>query len=98
MFAFRLTFAVYKPGQVIGKTDQPCFSLRMFVEGRIDALRELKSSNTTGNDNIQSFNNLAEKSSEDENLVRSYTAGQSFGEECFEDDDFKSSPTTILDN
>ena len=68
------------PGQVIGKTDQPCFSLLMLVEGRVDALTSLPEKSEAGHNQRYEL-----KASE---KVRSYTAGESFGEECFEDDEY----------
>ena len=41
MFVARLSFALYKQGEVVAKTGQPCTNLIMFIDGTIDALSVL---------------------------------------------------------
>ena len=41
MFVARLSFALYKQGEVVARTGQPCTNLIMFIDGQVDALSVL---------------------------------------------------------
>lgn len=38
MFVARLSFALYKPGEIVAKAGDPCTSMIMFIDGEVDAL------------------------------------------------------------
>ena len=38
MFVARLSFALYKPGEIVAKAGEACTSMTMFIDGEVDAL------------------------------------------------------------
>ena len=78
MFVQRLSFDVYKPGDVVAKTNQACQKLIMFIDGEVSAVSSLPALNDSGS----SFN-------PQETLIRTFKPGQSIGEECFETEVYK---------
>ena len=96
-FVKRLTFAVYMPGQVIAKQGQQVFSLLMFIEGKVVASNtqpeNKKLLSDDGNYNatvgiLTSDSSITDDLNTSEKL-RTYRAGDSFGEECFQDDEYR---------
>ena len=103
MFVKQLTFAVYMPGQVIAREGQQVFSLLMFIEGKVVASNTLPkvkrrgaSSDNEGEDQdytVTSDSSLGDlKTASDvdgKTKLPVYRAGDSFGEECFQDDEYR---------
>ena len=48
MFVQRLSFDVYKPGDVVAKTNQACQKLIMFIDGEVSAVSSLPALNDSG--------------------------------------------------
>ena len=78
MFMQRLSFDVYKPGDVVAKTGQVCQKLIMFIDGEVTAVSALPQLNASDS----SFNPR-------DTYIRSFKPGQCTGEECFETDVYK---------
>ena len=87
MLVNRLTFAVYMKGQVIRKTNEPCISLLMFIEGKVEAVSSLpeKTHKVRRHGKIDCFSS---SDIDESSKIRDFNAGECFGEECFEDDHF----------
>ena len=79
MFVQRLSFDVYKPGDIVGRTGQPCAKLVMFIDGEIEAHSMIY--------NVR--DSAASSSGPQEGLIRTFKPGTCIGEECFEVEDFK---------
>ena len=78
MFVQRLSFDVFKPGDVIAKAGLQCEKLIMFIDGEVNCLTRLPQ---RVHDSESSFSPY-------DGLVRVYKEGQSIGEECFETEVF----------
>ena len=78
MFVQRLSFDVFKPGDVIAKVGTPCNKLIMFIDGEVNCMTRLPQ---RVHDSESSFSPY-------DGLVKVYKEGQSIGEECFDQDYF----------
>ena len=78
MFVQRLSFDVFKAGDVVGKTGQPCNQLVMIIDGEIEAVSR-----------IVSVRDSAASEFEREHYIKTLKEGSCFGEECFESDDYR---------
>ena len=78
MFVQRLSFDVYKPGDVVAKTGQPCTMLVMFIDGEVEA-----------HNRLYDVRDSAATSGPAEGYIKTFKEGTCFGEECFQNDDFK---------
>lgn len=77
MFVQRLSFDVYKPGDIVGKAGTPCSKLTMFIDGEVEAVTTLPK--------------MGEqlKVGPRDGYIRAFTQGQSIGEECFSTENYK---------
>ena len=78
MFVQRLSFDVYKPGDVVAKAGTPCNKLIMFIDGEVNAVNKLPSVR----DSAASSNIL-------DGVIKTFKPGMCLGEECFTTDDYK---------
>lgn len=78
MFVQRLSFDVYKPGDVVAKAGTPCNKFIMFIDGEVDAMSKLP--------NIR---DSSASSTIRDGLIKSFRPGMCLGEECFEIDDYR---------
>ena len=92
MFVARLSFALYKPGEIVAKAGEPCTSMIMFIDGEVDALHIMPDAKKIGHIErmaLQSESNSLSGTGQTQQLdgyLQTFKQGDSIGEQSFEDD------------
>ena len=92
MFVARLSFALYKPGEIVAKAGEPCTAMTMFIDGEVDALHIMPDAKKIGHIErmaLQSESNSLSGTGQTQQLdghIQTYKQGDSIGEQSFEDD------------
>lgn len=80
MFVQRLSFDVYKPGEVVRKAGQLCQQIIMFIDGEVDAVDSLVNLRGSSEASISNYRDGA---------IKTFKQGMCIGEECFENDNYR---------
>ena len=78
-FVKRLSFALYKPGELLAIKGEVCQSMIMIIDGEVDAM-ELDMPGLRRASTIDFHNEVQELKSREKGYIKTFTAGTSFGE------------------
>ena len=92
MFVARLSFALYKPGEIVAKAGEACTSMTMFIDGEVDALLTMPDAKKIAKiermalqSESNSLNGTGQTQHQDGH-IQTYKQGDSIGEQSFEED------------